>query len=109
AIPSLALRACGVGASDGDARSRRSRSGLGEPRAKVPRLSSPSRPGCVARPGVVELEQTPCPLLPHADRLMGQPATPTRRPIVPLALCLLGLACFAAAYGQAPLYYSNQK
>src|SRR5262245_30253555 len=39
---------------------------------------------------------------------MGQPATPTRRPVLPLALGLLGLACFAAAYGQAPLYYSNQ-
>src|SRR5438477_647662 len=32
---------------------------------------------------------------------MGQTAIPARRPFLPLALCLLGLACFAAAYGPA--------
>jgi hypothetical protein len=39
---------------------------------------------------------------------MGQPDTPARPPALNAALLLLGAALFAAAYGQAPLYYSNQ-
>src|SRR5947209_15946407 len=41
------------------------------------------------------------------DRLMPQPAT-LRRLALATALFLLGAGLFAAAYGQAPLYYSNQ-
>src|SRR4051794_28858802 len=39
---------------------------------------------------------------------MGQPVTAAPPPILPVALFLLGLACFPPPHGQAPLYYSNQ-
>src|SRR6516162_3029587 len=39
---------------------------------------------------------------------MSDPAAPVRGRGLVAVLVLCGLAAFAAAYGQAPLYYSNQ-